>query len=116
MAITALWTKMNQVQGQDEHNEIAWHYEEELTSPGAGHAILFPTGIENIAVTLTPSGGSGKVQATTSSIERIKEGLAIWVDWDAGTVTASTQDYCSPVTAIRQVNVSGDTLLEVRAQ
>ena len=38
------------------------------------------------------------------------------VDWALGTVNTTTQDSCTPVTALRQVNVSGESKLEVRAQ
>lgn len=88
-----------------------------LDSAGNGVSILIPTQIQNISVALILGGSStGKVQTTISPLQDVLDDTAIWFDWDAGVVSASTVDVAKPVTAIRQVNASGTTQLLMRAQ
>lgn len=100
----------------DETNELGWEYSETLASPGNGKSVLLPNGCNGLSLTLSVTAGSGKIQTTTDLLENIHSGTAVWVDWLVGTVTVTTQDYCKPVSAIRQVNVSGTTKLMLRAQ
>ena len=97
-------------------NIDAWEYEDTLSSAIDGSSVIVPENIKNLSVTLQISAGSGKVQTTTSKLEDVLNNNAVWVDWDNGVVTSTTQDSCVPITAIRQVNVSGTTKLLVRAQ
>lgn len=92
-------------------------YEETLESPGNGEWILVPAGITSINCTLYFSGGgSGKIQTTSSSIEKVNANNAVAVDWPHGEVSDTTQDTTSPVTAIRQVCVGATSILALRAQ
>lgn len=108
---------MNEIRDSinSEKLELGWEYEETLSSPGNGVWIKNPNGILGSAVTLEISGGSGKVQATTSLMSKVDADLAVGVDWAQGVVTGTIQDYVIPVTAIRQVNVSGTTKITVRS-
>lgn len=95
---------------------FAWEYKDELSAPANGDSVLIPTTVKSVAVTLEVSGGTGKVQATTSPISDVQNDTAVWIDWNAGEVAATTQDGIIPATAIRQVNTAGTTRLLVRAQ
>jgi len=79
--------------------------------------IYVPGGIQIITMTLTPtSAGTAKVQATTSIYADVVAGNALWVDWDNGSVTETTQSVCFPVTALRVVASSGTWTFTARAQ
>lgn len=82
-----------------------------LSAPGNSDSILTPRGVQSVLVTLSTSGGEGKVQYTMSSVAEVKADTANWIDWDAGSVTSDTDDVLYPVTAIRMVNVSGSTTM-----
>jgi hypothetical protein len=97
-------------------NKYAWEYQETLSSASEGVAVLVPAGVDNITLSLIVTAGSGKVQYTVSPIANVKNNTANWVNWDAGTVSATATDAIYPITALKQVNVSGTTRLEVRAQ
>jgi len=101
-----------------EQEEKAWEYTETLASPGNGVSIIIPAGCNNISVTLwCDAASSGKVQTSNSLLGTVKAGTSeVWVDWTLGTVSTTSQDSCVPVTAIRHVNVSGTTKIEVRMQ
>jgi hypothetical protein len=99
-----------------EANEEAWEIEEELSSAGNGKSVIIPAGCVQIAVTLEVTAGEGKVQASTSLLSDVKADTAVWVDWPSGNVTVNTQQASVPVTALRQVNVSGTTKIILRAQ
>lgn len=88
-----------------------------LSSPGNGVSVLVPTQVQSISVALILGGSSsGKVQSTLSPIEDVINDTAIWLDWSAGIVSFTTADVAKPVTAIRQVNISGTTQILMRAQ
>ena len=87
-----------------------------IAAPGNGDAVLIPASVRQISVTLKVTAGSGKVQTSTSTVEAVVAGTADWVDWDHGVAIATLTDVCSPVTAIRQVNASGTTQIQMRAQ
>jgi len=99
-----------------EKDEKQFFYTEELTSPGNTDWILKPNGTDGMGVTLEISSGSGKVQATTSSVDDCIANTAVAVDWDLGTVSGTVQDSCIQVTAIRAVNESGTIKLHAVAQ
>ena len=95
----------------------AWEYDEELTVPSNGKALIIPTTIKGISVTLKITDGSGKIQSTVSSLDKVLAETDVeWVDWDSGEIAGTTSDVSAPVTAIRQVNTSGTTRLLLRAQ
>lgn len=88
-----------------------------LSSAGNGPSVIIPTQIRTVSVRLLVSGSSsGNVQYSLSTLAEVLADTAIWQEWDSGVVTAHTTDTANPVTAIRQVNVSGTTQLELRAQ
>ena len=97
-------------------NKFAYESEDTLTSAGNGVEHLVPVGINNVSITLKITAGSGKVQFANSSVADVKAGNGVYQDWDEGTPTVSTSVSFLPVTAIRQVNVSGMTQLLLRAQ
>ena len=52
--------------------------------------------------------GTGKIQFTLSSASSVIAGTAVWIDWPAGSVTATTVDrILGPVTAVRAIVSSG---------
>ena len=94
-------------------------FEGSLSLSGAGNSnwIVIPNGVQTIAVTVTPTTATAKVQTTTDTIATLEASGEVAVDWDAGEVSSSTQDVCSPVTAIRLVQVgAGSSIMTVRAQ
>ncbi len=100
-------------------DSIAFEYDDTLTSAINGNSVIIPTNINKGAVTLQiTGGGSGKIQTTTNLLQDvIDDNGVVWVDWDSGTVAATTQDILEvAVTAIRQVNVSGNSRMMLRFQ
>lgn len=95
---------------------FAYESSEALTSAGNGSWIIIPTGIQIISIILNVFAGSGSVQVTNSPVYEVKTGSPYVLTWDDGVVTSTTQSAVLPVTAIRQVNTSGTTILELRAQ
>lgn len=102
--------------GKGERDTFAWEFEEILNSPGDGDWIMVPNDVGAIAVTLSPTAGSGKIQTTTDKIDVVKNGSPVAIDWDDGVVAISTHDVFFPITAFRMVNVTGTTKITVRAQ
>jgi len=98
-------------------NFRAYEYEDTITGGAAnGDTVIIPVNIKSIQATLIIAAGSGKIQTTTSSVAKVIAGTETWVDWDLGVITSTDQDSCMPVTAIRQVNASGTTTMQLRAQ
>jgi len=94
----------------------AWDYKSDaLAAPGDGDAVLIPPGSLDVQVTLIPTAGSGKIQATYDPYADVlaDPDAVNWVDWDAGVVAAITQDSVKGPSAIRQVNVSGSTVMTI---
>lgn len=103
-------------------------YEGEFVLQGAGSEslpILIPTDINYITVTLSfPQApeidGSAYVQTTTDLVKKIKDAdpEVTWVTWTGGETPNTTQDFVSPVSAIKLVQVDGPgkVKLTVRAQ
>lgn len=93
-----------------------WEYKDSLESPGEGPSMVVPVGVKNLEVFFTvENGGIGKVQHTVSTQEDLIAGQAVWIDWDIGEIGENSQDSSTPVTALRQVNVTGTTTLTVKA-
>jgi hypothetical protein len=97
-------------------DSFAWEVFEQLDAPGNGMWHLVPSGCQSIQIMLFPIEGSGKIQITMDRVNNVKNGIACFVDWDNGIVDSTTTEAVMPVTAIRQVNVSGTTKLTMRAQ
>lgn len=96
---------------------ISFEYEDVITGGAAnGVSVLVPNNIKSIQTTLIISAGSGKIQTTTSSVAKVIAGTATWFDWIKGVIAATDQDSCKPVAAIRQVNISGTTTMQLRTQ
>lgn len=95
-----------------------WEYQDVLSTASNGDTVIIPENIKNISATLEITSGSGKIQTTTSLLNDVinNPGSVVWVDWDMGVISTTEQDSCLPVTAIRQVNVSGTTKMILRAQ
>ena len=61
-------------------------------------------------ITAIPSGGSVKIQATTSPFDDVEADTAEWIDWDDGVVAVATQGALfAPVQALRAVTSGGGT-------
>lgn len=88
--------------------ERAYYYKQTLTAAGNGEAIRIPSGdISSIAYQLD---GDGSVQVTAYPAADILADTAVWS-------TLADGDTVNPaITAIRQVNSTGTTVLNVRAQ
>lgn len=98
--------------------KVAWEKEIDLAAPGNSDWLLIPDEVQGLSVTLSFSGGgSGKVQTTTDVLNTVKTGSPVTVDWPAGEVSSTTQDFCVPVTAIRLVQINAGTAkMTVRCQ
>ena len=92
---------------------------EVLDSPGNGEWILIPynrNGQREAAVTLSGTASwSGRVEGTNSPVSDVRDDTAVAVAWPDGTVNAATNRILFTFTAIRQVNITGTTRLEVNA-
>lgn len=116
MAI-AYMTRVTIPKYENRIDQYGFEYEETLDSAGNGNSVLIPDVVRNIGVTLQVLSGTGKIQTTTNKVQDvIDDNNVVWVDWDSGVVSTTTQDSCSPVTALRMVNVSGEQRLLMRAQ
>ena len=103
-------------------------YEGEFVLQEAGSEslpILIPTDINYITVTLSfPEApdvdASAYVQTTTDLVKKIRDADPdiVWVTWTGGEASNTTQDFVSPVSAIKlmQVDGPGKVKLTVRAQ
>lgn len=100
----------------DELEQKAFEFSEELTTPGNGQWIEFPNGVNGCAVDLVITSGVGHVEATNSLLADVIADTAIGTIWDKGQVSGTTQDYIVPVTAIRVVNVAGTIKINTRFQ
>jgi len=113
----AVYPKDIRADEDDEQKEMAFEYQETLAAPGNGDWIMFPDGVNGASVELEVTAGEGYVEATLASLQDVKTGATVTgKKWDLSNVVATTQDYCLPCTAIRQVNVSGTTKIKVRMQ
>ena len=82
------------------NEQLAYHYEKTYDTAGNGEWIIAPTDVSKITITL--SGGTAKMQTTTSSINNLNNAVAI--DWGHGEVSTPTQDaIIAPITAFRVV-------------
>jgi hypothetical protein len=100
----------------------AFEYSDTLSTAGDGDAVIIPTNIKSIYVSVIPSTDSCKVQMTTDLLADVEDDpdSVNWFDWSSGTVSSATIENLNPVTAIRQVNTngtgSGTTIMNVRCQ
>ena len=110
-----LMTKIaNQINA--EKDEYSFEYSSTLVNAGEGPWVLVPNGVDSVAVTLAVSAGEGKIQISNDLDSVIRNSIPVSVDWPLGSVVSTVEDVCSPVSAIRQVNISGTTTLQMRAQ
>ena len=88
--------------------EKQYYYKEVMITSGNGEAIRIAGGdIHAITYQLD---GNGTLQATAYPVSCILDNTAVWVD-------VPEDNYLNPaITAVRQVNVSGTTTLNVRCQ
>ena len=99
--------------------KFAYEKSVSLSSVTVSDWILIPADTENVVVTVVPgSGCSAKVETTTDPVSVVKGGSPTAIAWDNGVVTATTQDFCVPVTAIRLSQTVGTnaTKMTLRAQ
>ena len=79
-----------------------------------GTSLPLPAG-PGAKVTLVPSGGTARVEYTTSPLSDISNNKATWTAWPAGTVSVSTSDTSAYPMFVRVVGVSGSATLLVDA-
>lgn len=86
-------------------------------SGGASDWILAPRAGYPITITVHPgAGGSASCEVTTSRIEDIAAGAAVWQPWGPGAVSATTIDSLqSPVVALRLVATGAAAVMDVVA-
>jgi len=91
------------------------HSETIATGTNGNSIIVSPIGNQSgyVGVKVIPSGNTGKIQSTMSSLAKINAGTAIWTDWAEGNVTATTEDAVTGITGLRGVSVSGAIDIEV---
>lgn len=102
-----------------DQKRVAYEYEDNLSAPGNGDAILIPEEITWFSTTMSfTAGASGKIQVTTDTVATVKaETDVTWVDSWWGDADATYVDLFFPVTAIRIVQIDTGTMkLTVRAQ
>lgn len=94
----------------------AFQYSETLASPGNGKWILRPAAKFIMSAILKPETGSGYIEVVIDELEKIENDTADNImTWPEGIVTGITQGTFTNVKALRQVNVSGTTILTVEA-
>lgn len=96
-----------------------YFYRESIATPSNGNPIIIPDDVRELLVRFIPTAGSGSIETSVSSIDSIKgvsgAPTAVWNPWDAGTVAALTDDTGRRVNAVRLVNTSGTTVIEMIA-
>lgn len=100
---------------------VGWEYSEEMATGTNSDPIPIPPigNMRTMSVTLVDvSSGTGKIQITTSPDASVEGALgappAVWQDWEAGSVTDTTNDsLVSPVSAVRLVRTSGTVGIEI---
>ena len=97
--------------------EVVLESVQELDAAANGNTILAADQIgrmKTILLSLIVTAGSGKIQYTISNRADVIAGNEVWYDWNAGVVIANTTDVLFFVSAVRVVNVTGTTKIEVR--
>jgi len=119
MATVAVYMSQVFINEYDTQNikAMSWDYKDTLSSSGNGNAVIIPPGVDSVQVALMPTAGSGKIQATLDKYEDVIDDpdAVDWVDWPSGVIAIGTQDSVNPPTAVRQVNVTGTTKMNVVA-
>jgi len=96
-----------------EYDQSLVYVSTELTSD----PIIMPNNINQIAVTLAITAGSGKVQTTTNKLADVISGTSVvWHDWELGSIIATDQDVAAPVTAMRFICTTGIVRVMIKAQ
>lgn len=95
-------------------NKVFQHTEDVATGITSDPVIISNT-VSTIILALIISSGTGRIEATLSSISKIKAGTANWFSWDAGDVSITTNDVSEKANAFRVVNTAGSVTLEMLA-
>ena len=93
-------------------SEVQAYYTVEVTA-GSSEVWLPPYSSLNTTITAAPgSGGSALVESNNSDPDNLVEGA--YVEWDAGTVTASTVESCTGViSALRMTATTADAVFYI---
>ncbi|WP_041598633.1 hypothetical protein [Hahella chejuensis] len=89
-----------------------YYFEETLTEAGNGEWVLLPPGHDGFLVGMEIGvGAQGRVEYTTAPISWIESGAPFARSWPHGDVSATPDDLeiTSKATAVRGVNISGQT-------
>jgi hypothetical protein len=97
---------------------FAYEIEVDLAAAGDSAAVIIPSGVKGLVVTLSfASSGSGEVQTTTDLVYTVKTGTPIWAIWPSGEVSSTTSKECAPVSAVKLTQIhSGTAKMTIRAQ
>lgn len=99
--------------------ELSFAQRETLIGAGYGDTYVLPDSCGKmnsfrLLLSAIGTGDSGAIELSISSKAAVLSGQGIFFVWDTGTVTGHTNtEVIAPVTAIRQVNYSGTTIMEV---
>lgn len=93
--------------------DVRWFHDETVTD-ATSEPLFIPGGGHDVAVAVVP-GTSALIEYTLSGYAAINAGTAVWHEWPAGTVSATTTDVITgSVSALRCVSV-GATVWQVSA-
>ena len=88
----------------------------EIVTSGNGEWLLIPAGVGDLLVSITPSGGTARVEYTQDSFQAVEDDTAIGKPWSEGDVAGYTDVImANAVTAIRCVASGGSAEFTVTA-
>jgi len=100
-----------------ENTKFAFEKTITLSSAGNSSWVMIPKGVQRIVVTIIPTTATGRVEASSDTVNEVKTGTPTAVSWDLGDVSVTTQDWCYPPTALRCVQTgAGSVVMKIRAQ
>jgi len=110
MATMTIYTLTEAKPSRFNSTKLVYEGEDTLVATAAASTVAIPVFSGDITNIVYSLDGTGKVQATIDDHTEIIAGTATWVDLVDGA-------YVNPaVTALRQFNTSGTTVLKVRMQ
>lgn len=95
---------------QRSQDEQASFVSDSIGADSTGTTIYVHEARRGVTITAIPSGGSIKVQFTTSLLSTVQGGGGTWQDWSTGASASTASDgIVTPVTAVRGVTSGGGT-------
>jgi hypothetical protein len=90
-------------------------HSETVPNGATSDPLIIPNTVKTIILALIITAGTGRIEASLSSIASIKAGSANWFAWDAGDVSITTDDISERANALRVVNTTGSVIFEAIA-